>query len=76
MIKKKIVVHTIADIGKLVTLASKVESDVVISRGKFSVDGKSLMGVMSIDVSQGCIIEYDEEAKEFDEFVSQFEIRV
>lgn len=63
----------ITDLTTFVVNASKVEGDVIVRKGKYVIDGKSLMGLMSIDVSTGATVEYPEEAKEFDAYVQQFE---
>ena len=51
--------------------ARGVRGDVLVSRGKFCVDGKSILGMYSLNVSQGCTVEYPEDAKEFDEFIQE-----
>lgn len=71
--KKMIVaIHGINDLNQFIQHARAVDGDVLVSRGKFVVDGKSIMGVFSIDVSQGCTVEYPEDATDFEEFISQF----
>ena len=59
-------------VNKFVQQARNVKGDVLVSRGKFCIDGKSILGMYSLDVSQGCTVEYPEEAIEFDEFIQQF----
>ena len=39
-------------------------------KGKYSIDAKSIMGIFSIDLSQGAVIEYPDDAVELDEFIS------
>lgn len=65
-------INTINDLNAFVQKARFVDGDVIVSRGKFSVDGKSILGVFSIDVSEGCFVEYPEDAKDFDDFLSPF----
>lgn len=72
--KKNIKIDSITDVTTLVAKASAVDGDVTLSKGRYAVDAKSLMGVMSIDISRGAEIEYPENAKDFDEFVSNFVI--
>lgn len=74
MKKKYIKIYGIHDAIVLVNMATEVKGDVTISRGKYAVDAKSILGVMALDVSSGVTIEYPISAKEFDEYVSQFEI--
>lgn len=71
---KYIRIYSINDATNLVKMAVNVEGDVTISRGKYVVDAKSLLGVISIDVSSGVTINYPEAATEFDQYISQFEL--
>lgn len=73
MKSKNVKIVGITDVVNLAKEAYKVDGDICIKRGKYVVDGKSLMGIMSIDVSMGVVIEYPEDAKEFENFISQFE---
>lgn len=62
----------INDVNAFVQQARNVDGDVLVSRGKFCVDGKSVLGMFSLDVTDGCTVQYPEDAMEFDEFVQQF----
>lgn len=62
----------IDDVNKFVQYAKNVRGDVLVSRGQFCIDGKSILGIYSLDVSQGCTVQYPENEKEFDEFIQQF----
>ena len=73
MKKTFIKIHGINDVNNFVNEARKVEGDVLVSRGHFCVDGKSILGMFSIDVSQGCTVEYDEDEEYFDSFLKNFE---
>jgi phosphotransferase system HPr-like phosphotransfer protein len=72
MIKSFITLQGINDIIKFTQQASLVDGDIIVSRGAYKVDGKSLMGNMSIDVSQGISVEYPEDATKFKEFIQQY----
>lgn len=72
MIKSFITLQGINDIIKFTQQASLVDGDIIVSRGAYKVDGKSLMGNMSIDVSQGISVEYPEDASKFKEFIQQY----
>ena len=61
------------DLYDFIKQASKVKEDILIYRGKFCVDGKSLMGIMSLNISEGCKVEYPEKEKEFEEYLKKFE---
>lgn len=71
-ITKCIKIEKYEDIKRLVEITSKIEGDVTIKRGKYVIDGKSIMGILSIDFSQGVFIEYPENAAELTEFLRPF----
>ena len=73
MKNKFVKIYGIVDATKLVELSTQIEGDVIIKRGKFSVDGKSILGIFSIGLTEGVTIEYPEDAYELDEFLQQFE---
>ena len=50
-----------------------MNGEVSVYRGKFCVDGKSLMGIVSLNTAEGCRVEYPDDAVAFDEFISIFE---
>ena len=39
-----------------------------------TLDGKSIMGVFSIDISKGITVKYPETATDFEEYLSQFKV--
>lgn len=71
---KTIKIYNINDIKEFIRHSTAVDGEVTCSKGKYMVDGKSIMGLMSIDLSTGITVEYPEDATDFDEFVSQFEV--
>lgn len=73
MKKKVIKIDNIHDAIELVHRALSIEGDINISRGAKCVDGKSILGVISIDMSEGVTIEYPETEVEFDKYLSQYE---
>lgn len=73
MKRKYIKIYGIHDAINLVNMATNVEGDVTISRGKYAIDAKSVLEVMAIDVSAGVVIDYPASAEEFDKYISQFE---
>ena len=62
------------DVYEFIKMAQEVGGDVTISRGKYSVDAKSVLGVFSVDMSQDVTIEYPSIAIEFENFIAQFEV--
>lgn len=65
-------ISNIDDVDLFVQKARSVNGDILVSRGKFCVDGKSVLGMFSLNVNQGCMVDYPEEATEFEEFIQQF----
>lgn len=61
MVKCIVKIDKIDTIKQFVYLSNKQESDIILSRGKFVVDAKSLLGVISLDTSEDCELVYDEE---------------
>lgn len=62
------------DISDVIKQATLVDGDVTYKKGKYVVDGKSTLGVMSLDLSTGVTIEYPEDAEVFENFIKQFEV--
>ena len=73
MKSKNIKINNLKDLNLFVQNANHVNGDVCIYRGKFCVDGKSLMGAVSLNTAAGCRVEYPDNAIEFENFISKFE---
>jgi hypothetical protein len=67
-----IAINGVHDVYEFIAAASKVDGDVLLSRGKFAVDGKSFLGVFAIDISQDVIVTYPASAVEFEQFINQY----
>ena len=74
MSKKLIRLTTIHDIILFQECAEAVQGTVTVKKGKLSANGKSLLGIMSLDVVDGIEVIYPTKAKEFEEFLLTFEI--
>ena len=74
--KEKIIkIVNINDLKEFVKKANDIEGDVIIQKGKFFVDGKSLLGLLSINISDHCRIYYPKDNIEFENFISSFECK-
>lgn len=62
------------DVYKFIQMAQEVEGDITVSRGRYSVDAKSVLGVFSLDMSQDVTVEYPEVATKFETFITQFQV--
>ena len=74
MKKMYVAINTINKATEFVQKASQVDGDVICTKGQYTIDGKSIMGVFSIDISEGIIVEYPETATDFEEYISQFKV--
>lgn len=63
-----ITIRYISDIAKFTQEAMKVTGDVSIYKDKYVIDGKSIMGLFSINTSD-ITVEYPKEAIEFEKFL-------
>ena len=70
--KVYIVMSDVRDIMAFADIASKVDGDVDVQRGRTNIDGSSLMGLYAVDMSQGVAVEYPEDATEFETFITPF----
>lgn len=69
--KKKIKLNTPEQIKNFVHLTQKMECDVLITSGKYSVDAKSLLGIYSLSLSEPVVVELIErDYHEKDAFLS------
>lgn len=75
MQKNKVITITqIKDVYELVNKATAVDGDIVLQRGKYAVDGKSILGIFSLDLTQPINITYPEDAVDFEQYISAFEV--
>ena len=65
-------INGISDVSELATKASSVDGDVIIRKGIYVVDGKSIMGLFSLNLSTGATIEYPENAVDFENYIMTF----
>lgn len=75
MTKSKLIkIELITDLQKFVVKASEVEGEVLVQKSYWIVNGKSILGVMSLDFSEGVTVTYPANEWEFEQFIEQFEI--
>ena len=74
MKKMYVAINDINKITEFVQKASQVDGDVICTKGRYTIDGKSIMGVFSINTSEGIMVEYPETAIDFEEYLSQFKV--
>lgn len=54
------------DVGTFVRVADTIPCEITVKRGSFSVNGKSLMGILSLDLSAPLLVEVDGTPEEAD----------
>lgn len=74
MMTSKIRINKINDAIALAIHANLVDGDVTLSKGRYNVDAKSVMGIFSVDTSTGVTIKYPDEACEFADFIKDYEV--
>ena len=52
-----ITLPTVQDVKTFVQVSSKVSSDIDIVSGRYKIDGKSIMGMFSLDLSKPLTVE-------------------
>ena len=68
----KINIAGIYDITQFVKFASEVKPGVNVRKGSQCIDGASIMGMMALDTTGGIIVEYPADAKDFEDYISNF----
>lgn len=58
ILKVQVLLDKIADVAKFVQLATKCTDDIVVSSGNYRVNGKSLLGLYSLDLSKLVTVEF------------------
>ncbi len=71
MKQKKIKISSIAEAKKLVFLASECKFDINIFYNRVIIDAKSILGVLSLDLTKVLTVEYDGEDSAFEEFLDE-----
>lgn len=52
MIQYKILINTISDVKEFVNITNRYDFDIDLASGRYSVDGKSIMGIFSLDLAK------------------------
>ncbi|HIW74257.1 MAG TPA: HPr family phosphocarrier protein [Firmicutes bacterium] len=69
MYKAKVHFDTVVDVKKFVNICNSVSFDVDLLSGRYVVDGKSIMGLFSLDLSKP--VELQADCGPDDEFVTK-----
>lgn len=58
--KCKIALNSVNDVKAFVNITSRAEKDVDIHYGKYHIDGKSIMGIFSLELDKPIEVELDD----------------
>lgn len=72
MASKMVKITTISDVKDLINYTRAVNGDVLIKKGTYVVDGTSILGVLSLDMSTPVEIVYPQDALELEGFLNNF----
>lgn len=72
----KICINTIDKVKEFNSHASKVESNIEINSvdRHYIIDAKSLMGIFSLDLSKPVLVTFNEQEKDFENYLQKFAI--
>ena len=74
---KKVIIRLVSidDVKEFVKKANLLDYDVDLSLGKYTVDGKSIMGIFSLDLSRDIELTVHSESEEFLSEISRFIVK-
>ena len=70
----QIKIRGITDAAMFAEYANEQIGDIIVKKGKFCVDGKSILGILSLDMTNGATVEYPEDATNFENFIKKFKV--
>ena len=69
--QRRIMLPTVADAKEFVSVASKCDFDIDVFYNRVIIDAKSILGVMSLDLTRVLTVSYSGENQEFEEFLDE-----
>lgn len=69
MQKRQIMLNGIEDAKAFVTMANKCDFDIDVYYNRMTIDAKSILGVLSLDLSQPLTVEYTGHSSEWEKFL-------
>lgn len=72
MKEKKIKLPEVSDVKKFVFAASRCDFDVDVFYNRFVIDAKSLLGVLSLDLTRELTVQYGGENLQFENFLDAY----
>ena len=71
MMQKKIRISSVAEAKEFVSLANGCDFDVNVFYNRMIIDAKSILGVLSLDLTKVLTVEYDGENEDFEAFLDE-----
>ena len=71
MKQKRIILPTVEEAKKFVAAASRCDFDIDVFYNRIVIDAKSLLGVLSLDLTRVLTVEYNGENEEFEAFLAE-----
>ena len=69
--QRRIMLPTVADAKEFVSVASKCGFDIDVFYNRVIIDAKSILGVLSLDLTRVLTVSYSGENQEFEEFLDE-----
>ena len=69
--QRRIRLPTVADAKEFVSVASKCDFDIDVFYNRVIIDAKSILGVLSLDLTRVLTVSYSGENQEFEEFLDE-----
>ena len=71
MKQKRIMLPTVEEAKEFVAAASRCDVDIDVFYNRIIIDAKSLLGVLSLDLTRVLTVEYNGENEEFESFLEE-----
>lgn len=75
MKQRRIMLGTVEDAKNFVAAATKCDFDIDVFYNRVVIDAKSLLGVMSLDMTRVLTVEYNGENKDFEAFLDKMAVK-
>ena len=74
MFEKKIRLNAVNDVTEFVSAAERCEFDVDVFYNRVVIDAKSILGVMSMDLTKTLTVKYRQEDEAFERVLKKFTV--
>lgn len=74
MLEKKIRLTAVNDVTEFVRAAEKCQYDVDVFYNRMTIDAKSILGVMSMDLTQPLTVKYAKEDRSIERVLNKFAV--